>query len=294
MTNIVRRATAGRDGTHARGVRRGRPRLERLVAWLQPRACASSASPATGVAVDKGAGSGWQPEPFAGARTYVMPNTSGLNAHAKPADFTDTCAPSSPPRDHVIGLRDLARPSSRASPSASWNDSRTTRRLRARASRSRRRSRRPRRRGRRSPGARRRRLRRSRRRAGWLAGRQHVDRRLRERVHGVGADELVDVERGGVRGVLRRRRRPQRALHARARGCRASSSARRSARSRNIWYASLAFATAALPRSGWPSGSRRSVSVSTRLTKNDATDARPWRCRRPRRRAARARRRTRR
>ena len=34
-------------------------------------------------------------------------------------------------------------------------------------------------------------------------------------------------------------------------------------------------ATAAFPRSGWPSGSRRSVSVSTRLTKNDATDAMP-------------------
>ena len=45
-------------------------------------------------------------------------------------------------------------------------------------------------------------------------------------------------------------------------------------RSRNSWYASFAFATAALPRSGDPSGRRRSVSVSTRLTKNDATDAR--------------------
>ena len=46
---------------------------------------------------------------------------------------------------------------------------------------------------------------------------QHVDRRLRERVHGVLADEVVDVERGGVRRVLRRRRRPQRPLLARAR-----------------------------------------------------------------------------
>ena len=39
--------------------------------------------------IDKRAALGWQPEPFAGAPTYVMPNTSGLNAHAKPADFVD-------------------------------------------------------------------------------------------------------------------------------------------------------------------------------------------------------------
>ena len=63
--------------------------------------------------------------------------------------------------------------------------------------------------------------------------------------------------------------------------CRLAPAAARSSqrgpenRSRNTWYASLAFATAALPRSGWPSGRRRSVSVSTRLTKNDATDAMP-------------------
>ena len=41
------------------------------------------------VAIDKGAVIGWQAEPFAGVPTYVMPNTSGLNAHAKPADFAD-------------------------------------------------------------------------------------------------------------------------------------------------------------------------------------------------------------
>ena len=40
------------------------------------------------LAVDKRATFGWQ-EPLAGAPTYVMPNTSGVNAHTKPADFTE-------------------------------------------------------------------------------------------------------------------------------------------------------------------------------------------------------------
>ncbi len=53
-----------------------------------PRRCASSVSPATGSRVDRHAALGWQ-EPFAGVPTYVMPNTSGLNAHAKPADFAE-------------------------------------------------------------------------------------------------------------------------------------------------------------------------------------------------------------
>ena len=45
---------------------------------------------------------------------------------------------------------------------------------------------------------------------------ERVDRRLRERVDRVAADQLVDVQRGGVRRVLRRRRRPQRPLQPRA------------------------------------------------------------------------------
>ena len=45
---------------------------------------------------------------------------------------------------------------------------------------------------------------------------QGVDRCLGERVDGVGPDQLVDVERVGVGGVLGRRRRPQRPLQPRA------------------------------------------------------------------------------
>ena len=148
-----------------------------------------------------------------------------------------------------------------------------TRRPRVRGSRSRRRSRRRPPRGRRSPAG----PRRPRRGSVGLADRRgRAARRSTAGASvfdGVAADELVDVERGGVRGVLRRRRRPQRPLQPCALAPPARPSARPENRSRNSWYASLALATAALPRSGWPSGRRRSVSVSTRLTKNDATDA---------------------
>ena len=41
------------------------------------------------VAVDKRAQLGWQADAFGGTPVYVMPNTSGLNAHAKPADFVE-------------------------------------------------------------------------------------------------------------------------------------------------------------------------------------------------------------
>ena len=41
----------------------------------------------TRVAVDPKATPGLQPEPFGGAPAYVMPSTSGLNAHARLADL---------------------------------------------------------------------------------------------------------------------------------------------------------------------------------------------------------------
>jgi TDG/mug DNA glycosylase family protein len=89
MTNIVRRATVGATELARDEYATGTRRLERLVAWLQPECVCFVGITGYRSAVDKGAVLGWQPEPFAGARVYVMPNTSGLNAHAKPADFAD-------------------------------------------------------------------------------------------------------------------------------------------------------------------------------------------------------------
>jgi TDG/mug DNA glycosylase family protein len=89
MTNIVRRASARADELTRDEYEQGMHRLERLVGWLKPvRVCFIGV---TGyrVAVDKRAVVGWQPESFGDVRTYVMPNTSGLNAHTKPAGFVE-------------------------------------------------------------------------------------------------------------------------------------------------------------------------------------------------------------
>ncbi len=88
MTNLVRRATARADELTRAEYVEGKGRLERLVRWSQPKCVCFVGVTGYRVAIDKGAALGWQTEPFAGAPTYVMPNTSGLNAHAKPADFT--------------------------------------------------------------------------------------------------------------------------------------------------------------------------------------------------------------
>jgi TDG/mug DNA glycosylase family protein len=66
----------------------GAQRLDRLARWLRPACVVFVGVTGYRLAVDKTAAIGWQPSPFGGVRTYVMPNTSGLNAHAKPADFT--------------------------------------------------------------------------------------------------------------------------------------------------------------------------------------------------------------
>ncbi len=58
-----------------------------MIAWLSPRAVCFVGLSGYRVAIDKRAQVGWQDESLAGVPTYVMPNTSGLNAHAKPADF---------------------------------------------------------------------------------------------------------------------------------------------------------------------------------------------------------------
>jgi TDG/mug DNA glycosylase family protein len=67
----------------------GAQRLTRLVEWLRPRVVCFVGLAGYRAAIDRKAKLGWQTEHFAGTPTYVMPNTSGLNAHAKPADFVD-------------------------------------------------------------------------------------------------------------------------------------------------------------------------------------------------------------
>ena len=89
MTNIVARATPRADELSRDEYTRGVAQLARLIEWLRPAAVCFVGVTGYRIAVDKRAPLGWQAEPFAGAPVYVMPNTSGLNAHAKPADFAD-------------------------------------------------------------------------------------------------------------------------------------------------------------------------------------------------------------
>jgi double-stranded uracil-DNA glycosylase len=100
MTDLVKRATPRADQLTREEFQHGAARVERLVAWLQPRAVCFVGLSGYRVAVDRKAQSGWQEQTFGGRPAYVMPNTSGINAHAKPADLAahlHAAASSGPP-----------------------------------------------------------------------------------------------------------------------------------------------------------------------------------------------------
>ena len=87
MTDLVKRATPGtKDLSHSE-YRSGAARVERLVDWLRPPVVLFVGLEGWRAAVDKRAIPGPQPSTFGGARAYVMPSTSGLNAHAQLPDL---------------------------------------------------------------------------------------------------------------------------------------------------------------------------------------------------------------
>lgn len=82
-TNLVNRATARADELSAEELRGGRPRLTRFVAEHRPIVVAIAGVTAYRTAFDRPrAASGEQPEGIGDARLWVVPNPSGLNAHA--------------------------------------------------------------------------------------------------------------------------------------------------------------------------------------------------------------------
>jgi double-stranded uracil-DNA glycosylase len=80
MTDLVKRATVAADELTAAEYRAGLARVERLVAWLRPRAVCFVVLAGWRAAVDRRAAPGEQPGGLAGVPVYVMPSTSGLNA----------------------------------------------------------------------------------------------------------------------------------------------------------------------------------------------------------------------
>lgn len=85
MTDLVKRATARADELTVQEYRAGVQRIEALVEWLEPGSVCFVGLSGYRVAVDRSATTGWQPRPFAGRPVYVMPNPSGINAHATPS-----------------------------------------------------------------------------------------------------------------------------------------------------------------------------------------------------------------
>jgi TDG/mug DNA glycosylase family protein len=83
MTDVVKRATVGATELGRDEYRRGMARVERLVRWIQPGAVCMVGLSGWRAAVDAGAKPGLQPQAFGGRPVYVMPSTSGANAHAQ-------------------------------------------------------------------------------------------------------------------------------------------------------------------------------------------------------------------
>lgn len=89
ITNLVARTTATAAELDDDELRAGRKRLEARVRRYRPRAVAVVGVGAYRTAFERpDASIGPQPETILGALLWVLPNTSGLNAHYQAADFT--------------------------------------------------------------------------------------------------------------------------------------------------------------------------------------------------------------
>jgi TDG/mug DNA glycosylase family protein len=88
MSDCVKRATVGAAELTREEYVDGIARLDALVRWLAPRTVCFVGLDGYRKAVDRKARPGEQPDGFAGARCYVMPNPSGLNAHTNVAELS--------------------------------------------------------------------------------------------------------------------------------------------------------------------------------------------------------------
>jgi TDG/mug DNA glycosylase family protein len=93
ITNLVRRATARADELTRAELRDGAAALDELVARQSPRVVAVAGITAYRQAFGlPRAVVGEQPDPLAGARLWVVPNPSGLNAHHTIATLAEAYA----------------------------------------------------------------------------------------------------------------------------------------------------------------------------------------------------------
>jgi len=88
MTDLVKRATARADAVTKSEYRDGLARVDRLVRWLVPSTVCLVGLAGWRAAVCAQAVAGRQPERVGGRPVYVMPSTSGANAHASLDDLS--------------------------------------------------------------------------------------------------------------------------------------------------------------------------------------------------------------
>lgn len=88
MTDLAKRATTRADELAPDEYRDGLARVERLCERLRPGAVCMVGLAGWRTAVDRKAVAGWQDRTLGSRPVYVMPSTSGLNAHSTQADLT--------------------------------------------------------------------------------------------------------------------------------------------------------------------------------------------------------------
>ena len=87
MTDLVKRATTGTKALAGAEYVAGAERVRRLVRWLRPAVVVFVGLEGWRAALDRRARPGVQGGGFGGSPAYVMPSTSGLNAHVRLADL---------------------------------------------------------------------------------------------------------------------------------------------------------------------------------------------------------------
>jgi TDG/mug DNA glycosylase family protein len=87
LTDLVKRATAGAAELTDDEYRLGLARVERLCTWLRPAAVAFVGLTGWRRVLDRRATAGWQPRPVGGVPAYLLPSSSGLNAHTGVAEL---------------------------------------------------------------------------------------------------------------------------------------------------------------------------------------------------------------
>ena len=87
MTDLVRRTTQRADELDRAEFVSGFERVERLTAWLKPQAVCFVGLGGWRAVVDRKASSGVQDRTLGDRPVYVMPHTSGLNAHCRLEDL---------------------------------------------------------------------------------------------------------------------------------------------------------------------------------------------------------------